>query len=229
MSSQAFARRTAAQSPPLRRSRSRGLADDARHDGPRPSHAGRRRLIARGDSPGSRPRGEGRAEGRFRAPRTSISRGDSTRDACTEARRLHGPGPDNVWSVLALPWKVADAARVADDFLLSPLVPLIGRGNGAIVAVVGREQGRVLALRGGRFEQVADRTEETQGRHDQGGWSQSLPAPPGQPRPGALQGGRGGARAPVSRSRPARESSSSRATRPGPSSPASSPASSRGP
>ncbi len=82
-------------------------------------------------------------------------------------------GLDNVWSVLALPWKVADAARVADDFLLSPLVPLIGRGNGAIVAVVSREQGRVLALRGGRFKEVADRTEETQGRHDQGGWSQS--------------------------------------------------------
>ena len=75
--------------------------------------------------------------------------------------------------MLALPWRVADAARVADDFLLSPLVPLIGRGNGAIVAVVGREQGRMLALRGGRFEQVADRTEETQGRHDQGGWSQA--------------------------------------------------------
>jgi peptide chain release factor subunit 1 len=82
-------------------------------------------------------------------------------------------GLDNVWSVLALPWKVADAARVADDFLLSPLVPLIGRGNGALVAVVGREQGRVLALRGGKFVQVADRTEETQGRHDQGGWSQA--------------------------------------------------------
>ena len=82
-------------------------------------------------------------------------------------------GPDNVWRVLTLPWKVADAARVADDFLLSPLVPLIGRGNGAIVAVVGREQGRLLALRGGKFVQVADRTEETQGRHDQGGWSQA--------------------------------------------------------
>jgi peptide chain release factor subunit 1 len=82
-------------------------------------------------------------------------------------------GLDNVWSVLTLPWKVADAARVADDFLLSPLVPLIGRGNGALVAVVGREQGRVLALRGGKFVQVADRTEETQGRHDQGGWSQA--------------------------------------------------------
>ena len=31
----------------------------------------------------------------------------------------------------------------------------------------------MLALRGGGFEQVADRTEETQGRHDQGGWSQA--------------------------------------------------------
>ncbi|MDQ3067247.1 MAG: hypothetical protein M3R12_08880 [Actinomycetota bacterium] len=82
-------------------------------------------------------------------------------------------GLDNVWSVLGLPWKVPDQARVADDFLLAPLVPLIGRGNGALVAVVGREQGRVLALRGGRLEEVADRTEETQGRHDQGGWSQA--------------------------------------------------------
>lgn len=82
-------------------------------------------------------------------------------------------GLDNVWSVLPLPWPVADAVRVADDFLLAPLVPLIGRGNGALVAVVGREQGRILALRGGRLEQVADLTEETQRRHDQGGWSQS--------------------------------------------------------
>ena len=82
-------------------------------------------------------------------------------------------GPDNVWSVLSLPWKIGDAARVADDFLLSPLVPLIGRGNGAVVAVVSREQGRMLALRGGRLVQISDRTEETQGKHDQGGWSQS--------------------------------------------------------
>jgi hypothetical protein len=33
--------------------------------------------------------------------------------------------------------------------------------------------GACPALRGGRFQQIADRTEETQGRHDQGGWSQS--------------------------------------------------------
>ncbi len=82
-------------------------------------------------------------------------------------------GLDNVWSVLALPASVPDTARVADDFLLAPLVPLLGRGHGALVAVVGREQGRVLALRNGRLEPVADRTEDVPGRHDQGGWSQA--------------------------------------------------------
>jgi peptide chain release factor subunit 1 len=82
-------------------------------------------------------------------------------------------GPDNVWSVLSLPSSVPDAARVADDFLIAPLVPLLGRGNGVIVAAVGREQGRVLELRGGRLQEIADRTEDTPGRHDQGGWSQS--------------------------------------------------------
>ncbi len=82
-------------------------------------------------------------------------------------------GLDNVWSVLPLAGGVQDTARVADDFLLSPLVPLIGRGEGALVAVVDREQGRVLALRGGRLEEIADKTEEAPGQHDQGGWSQA--------------------------------------------------------
>ena len=91
---------------------------------------------------------------------------------------LHGlavfaAGLDNVWSVLTLPWPVQDAARVADDFLLAPLVPLIGRGGGVLVAVVGREQGRVLAVEGGRLRELADESEEAPGRHDQGGWSQA--------------------------------------------------------
>ncbi len=82
-------------------------------------------------------------------------------------------GLDDVWSVLALPASVPDTARVAEDFLLAPLVPLLGRGTGLLVAVVGREQGRVLALRQGRLQPIADRTEEVPGRHDQGGWSQA--------------------------------------------------------
>jgi peptide chain release factor subunit 1 len=86
---------------------------------------------------------------------------------------LFAAGLDNVWSVIPLPWPVVDQARVADDFLLAPLVPLVGRGNGALVAVVNREQGRVLALRAGRLEEIADRTEDAPNKHDQGGWSQS--------------------------------------------------------
>jgi len=82
-------------------------------------------------------------------------------------------GLDNVWSVLTLPASVPDTARVADDFLLAPLVPLLGHGNGALVAVVGREQGRVLALRGGRLEVIADRTEEAPGRPEQSGGSRT--------------------------------------------------------
>jgi len=82
-------------------------------------------------------------------------------------------GLDNVWSVLTLPASVPDTARVADDFLLAPLVPLLGRGNGALVAIVGREQGRVLALRGGRLEVIADRTEDAPGRPEQSGGSRT--------------------------------------------------------
>lgn len=82
-------------------------------------------------------------------------------------------GLDNFWRVLSLTSAVPDVARVADDFLLSPLVPLLGRGEGVLVAVVGRERGRVLELRAGRLEEIADRTEDAPGRHDQGGWSQA--------------------------------------------------------
>ena len=79
-------------------------------------------------------------------------------------------GLDNVWSTVPLPASVPDTIRVADDFLLAPLVPLVGRGEGALVALVNREQGRVYALRGGRLEEIANKTEEAPRRHDQGGW-----------------------------------------------------------
>jgi len=86
---------------------------------------------------------------------------------------IFAAGLDNVWSVLPLPTPAADTIRVADDFLLAPLVPLVARATSALVAVVNREQGRVYALRNGRLEPIADRTEEAPTRHDQGGWSQA--------------------------------------------------------
>jgi peptide chain release factor subunit 1 len=78
-----------------------------------------------------------------------------------------------VWRVLSLAEPVPDKVRVGREFYLAPLVPLVGRGDGAIVAVVGRERGQLFRLRGGRLEAIADRTEEAPGRHDQGGWSQA--------------------------------------------------------
>jgi peptide chain release factor subunit 1 len=80
---------------------------------------------------------------------------------------------DNLWRPLALTESVADAVKVEHVLFLTPLVPLVGRGEGALVAVVGRERGELYRLHGGRLQPVADRTEETPGQHDQGGWSQA--------------------------------------------------------
>jgi peptide chain release factor subunit 1 len=82
-------------------------------------------------------------------------------------------GLDNVWRPLALTEPVRDDVRVARTLYLAPLVPLIGRGEGAVVVVIGRERGQFYLLRGGRLEELADHTEEQPGKHDQGGWSQS--------------------------------------------------------
>jgi peptide chain release factor subunit 1 len=68
---------------------------------------------------------------------------------------------------------VPDGVRVGRDFYLSPLVPLVARMDGTIVAVVGREQGQLYRLRSGRLEPIVDQFDEQPGRHDQGGWSQA--------------------------------------------------------
>jgi peptide chain release factor subunit 1 len=82
-------------------------------------------------------------------------------------------GLDNFWRTLALPEPVRDSARVSRDFYVSPLVSLVSRGDGTIVAVVGREQGQLYRLRAGRLEEIAAHYDEQPGQHDQGGWSQS--------------------------------------------------------
>jgi peptide chain release factor subunit 1 len=91
----------------------------------------------------------------------------------TRGLAIFAAGLDNAWRVLTLAEPVPDKVRVGREFYLAPLVPLVGRGDGAVVAVVGRERGQLFRLRGGRLEEIVDRTEDAPGRHDQGGWSQA--------------------------------------------------------
>ena len=86
---------------------------------------------------------------------------------------LFAAGLDNLWVPLVLPESVPDDVRVGRDLYLAPLVPLVGRSDGTIVAVVGREQGRLFRLRAGRLDEIAEQFDEQPGQHDQGGWSQS--------------------------------------------------------
>jgi peptide chain release factor subunit 1 len=96
---------------------------------------------------------------------------DFSRDG-TQGLAIFSAGLDNVWRTLPLAETVPDTVRVGREFHLAPLVPLVGRGDGVIVAVVGRERGQLFGLRAGRLEEIVDQTEERPGRHDQGGWSQ---------------------------------------------------------
>jgi peptide chain release factor subunit 1 len=86
---------------------------------------------------------------------------------------IFAAGLDAFWSVNALSEPVPDRVCVAPDFFLRPLVPLLGRGEGAIVAVIDRERGLLFELTNGRLEPLADLSEEQPARHDQGGRSQA--------------------------------------------------------
>lgn len=80
---------------------------------------------------------------------------------------------DNLWVPLPLSGRVPDAVKVNRSLYLAPLVSLVGRGEGALVVFVGRERGDLYRLRAGRLEELVEQTDETPGRHDQGGWSQA--------------------------------------------------------
>ena len=96
---------------------------------------------------------------------------------------------DNLWRPLALTDSVPDAVKVDAELYLTPLVPLVGRGEGALVAVVGRERGELYRLRGGRLEQLANLSEEQPEASRPGRLvAGELPAPRRPSRPGAPPG-----------------------------------------
>jgi peptide chain release factor subunit 1 len=97
---------------------------------------------------------------------------DFERDG-SRAAAVFVDGLDNAWRTLPLADPVDDKIAVGREFYLAPLVPLVGRGDGALIAVVGRERGTVYILRAGRLDELVDQFDETPGRHDQGGWSQA--------------------------------------------------------
>jgi peptide chain release factor subunit 1 len=82
-------------------------------------------------------------------------------------------GLDNVFRPVLLSESVPDLGRIGRAFALTPLVPLVGRADGALVVAVGRERGSLYRVIAGRLLQLADLTEEQLSRHDQGGWSQA--------------------------------------------------------
>jgi peptide chain release factor subunit 1 len=97
---------------------------------------------------------------------------DFDRDGA-QALAVFAAGLDNFWTTMALPEPVPDRFKIGHDFFLAPLVPVVARADGTIVAVIGREQGHLYRLAAGRLQEIGDLFEEQPGQHDQGGWSQA--------------------------------------------------------
>ena len=79
---------------------------------------------------------------------------------------------DAEFRALPLAEPVGDLARIGSEFTVAPLAGQLGH-DGSLVAVLSRERGNVYRVSGGRLIEIVDETEETQGRHSQGGWSQA--------------------------------------------------------
>jgi peptide chain release factor subunit 1 len=80
---------------------------------------------------------------------------------------------DGLFRIVPLTEPVVDGWEVGPELWIAPLAGQVGRGQGALVAVVSRERGVLYRLYDGRLEEIADESEEVPGQHDQGGWSQA--------------------------------------------------------
>jgi peptide chain release factor subunit 1 len=79
---------------------------------------------------------------------------------------------DGEFRALPLAEPAGDLARIGSEFTVAPLAGQFGH-DGSLVAVVSRERGNVYRSTGGRLVEIVDGSEETQGQHSQGGWSQA--------------------------------------------------------
>ena len=152
-----------------------------------------------------------RPQGRLRADRAAGSTTTSTETA-PRASPCSRPGSTTSGGRSRCRSRSGDSAKVGRDFYLAPLVPLVGRADGTIVAVVGREQGQLYRLRAGRLEEIAEHYDETAraarpGRLVAG----ALPAAHREARPRAPEGsGRGARPQPAPAARRRRSCSSAR-------------------
>jgi peptide chain release factor subunit 1 len=80
---------------------------------------------------------------------------------------------DGLFRIVPLREPVTDGWEIGPELWISPLAGQLGRGEGALVAIVSRERGVLYRLHEGRLEEIADESEEVPGQHDQGGWSQA--------------------------------------------------------
>ena len=85
---------------------------------------------------------------------------------------LFASSSDDFFEAVSLAEPVQSAFRIDYRLYLAPLVDR-RRGEGALVAVVSREQGRIYRMREGRLVEIVDETEQQPGQHEQGGWSQA--------------------------------------------------------
>src|SRR2546423_2272675 len=96
-----------------------------------------------------------------------------------QAMAVFSAGLDNFWTTIALPEPVPDRFKIGRDFFLAPLVPIVARADGTIVAVVGREQGHLYRLEAGRLPGISDHLHGQPGRAAHGGWPPARsPRPP---------------------------------------------------
>ena len=80
---------------------------------------------------------------------------------------------DGFFRIVPLGAPVVDGSEVGPELWIAPLTGQLGRGEGALVAVVSRERGVLYRLHEDHLVEIADESDDVPGQHGQGGWSQA--------------------------------------------------------